>query len=243
MADTMRNYLSFGAGVNSVAMYLVLVDEGMTPGDAAHGFEAIYVDHGGDWPETHKYVESFVKNYPVTILTPNVGGESNLYDYSARYKMIPSRRKRWCTDKFKVRVINKHITKPCFSLIGFSADEAHRAKITTEKGVENRFPLVERGIDRARCIEIIKSHGLPVPMKSGCYFCPFQRVGQWKKLRNEHPDLFCKAKKLEDDQIIARAEHGKGPLYLSAKPLSETINERQGKIFEADEYPPCQCGL
>lgn len=52
----MKNYLSFGGGVNSVAMYLIMLDDGMIPGDSTNGFEAVYVDHGGDWPETLEYV-------------------------------------------------------------------------------------------------------------------------------------------------------------------------------------------
>jgi len=234
---SMKTYLSYGGGINSTAMLLLLHNEGQE-------FESIYVDHGCDWPETREYVhEIMAKRFPITILKPQVEGFGNLYEYAWKSSMIPSRRKRWCTDKFKVRVINQYVTRPCFSLIGFSSDEAHRAKITTENGVENRFPLLEREIDRDGCIEIIKAHGLPVPIKSGCWFCPFQRIGQWKLLRRKHPDLFCKAQQLEQREIEARAKIGKGPLYLASKnrTLEDSIKGKQAKLF--DEYPPCNCGL
>ena len=39
----MMNYLSMGFGVNSVALYLLMQDLGME-------FEAVFVNHGGDWP-------------------------------------------------------------------------------------------------------------------------------------------------------------------------------------------------
>jgi hypothetical protein len=239
----MKNYLSFGGGVNSVAMYLILMDEGMCPGGPVNGFEAIYVDHGCDWPETRQYVRDFAAQYPLTILTPSVEGFSNLYEYALHKKMIPSIRKRWCTDKFKIRVINLHLSRPCFSLIGISSDEDHRAAISTENGIENRYPLIERGINREQCKQIIKAHGLEVPIKSGCYFCPFQRVAQWRKLRAEHPELFCAAKTLEDNEIAARRLIGKRPLYLSKKPLHVVVDEAQQRLFEQDEYPLCQCGL
>lgn len=231
----MRNYLSFGGGVNSTAMLLLLTDEKWK-------FETIYVDHECDWPETREYVQMIKRYFPVTILSPSVEGFSNLYEYADKYKMIPSRKKRWCTDKFKVRVINQYVKKPCFSLIGFSSDESHRAKLSTEKGIENRFPLLEYEIDRNECIHIIKKFGFPVPIKSGCYFCPFQRIKQWKKLRKIHPELFCKAKKLEDQEIKARAKIGKGPLYLNKRPLEKVVNENQAEIWE-DLRPPCECML
>jgi len=54
----MKNYLSFGGGVNSVALYLYLLDQKVE-------FEAVFVDHGTDWPETYDYVEMFKKKYPL----------------------------------------------------------------------------------------------------------------------------------------------------------------------------------
>lgn len=234
----MKKYLSYGGGVNSTAC-IVLWAQGRLDYD-----EAVYVDHGCDWPETLEYVRMIALKYPITILKPNVEGVSNLYDYAYWRNMIPSRQKRWCTDKFKVRVINKYIERPCFSLIGFSTDEAGRARLSTEKGVENRFPLLELEIDRDGCTSIIKNHGLPVPIKSGCWFCPFQRIGQWKLLRKRHPDLFCMAQKLENNEIKARGKIGKGPLLLASKTktLGEVVDTKQVNLFEEMDYPPCQCG-
>lgn len=233
----MKQYLSYGGGVNSTAMLLLLHDEGQE-------FESIYVDHGCDWPETREYVQMMAERYPITILRPQVEGYDNLYEYAFHYSMIPSRIKRWCTDKFKVRTMAAYWQRPCFCLIGFSSDEARRAKLGSEAEVENRFPLLEREIDRDGCIEIIKAHGLPVPIKSGCWFCPFQRIGQWKLLRRIHPDLFCKAQRLEEREIEARKLKGKGPLYLADKKrtLLEVVKESQETLWE-DMKPPCQCGL
>lgn len=231
----MKKYLSYGGGVNSTAMLLLLHDE-------KEDFESIYVNHGCDWPETKEYVKYISGRYPIKVLKCNVEGFDNLYEYSWHHKMIPSRARRWCTAKFKVNVINNYVEKPCFSLIGFSIDEDHRAKISSENGIENRFPLIERGIDRKRCIKIIQEHDLPVPIKSGCWFCPFQRVEQWRKLRRKHPNLYCEAKALEDREIKARRAINKGPLYLQKKPLDKVVNESQEVLFD-EMKPPCHCGL
>ncbi len=238
----MKNYLSYGAGVNSTAMLLLLHDEGWE-------FESIYVDHGCDWPETREYVKMMALKYPITILKPDVEGFSNLYDYCWHHKMVPFFSQRFCTAKFKVRVMQKYVEIPCFQYIGFSKGEEHRAKLTAFKGAENRFPLIEWEIDRAGCEEIIKGHGLPVPMKSGCWFCLFQRVGEWKKLRREHPDLFCKAQQLEARNMEYRRTHARkdGSFkqfgLAGPKRLSEIVKEGHGWLFEEMEYPPCNCML
>ncbi len=234
----MKQYLSYGGGLNSTAC-IVLKAQGLLDYD-----EAIYVDHRCDWPETREYVEMIAEKYPITILKPNVGGYDNLYDYADHYKIIPSQIKgfRWCTHKFKVGVINQYIQKPCFMMIGFSTDEAHRAKLQYEDGIENRFPLIENDIDRRECKEIIKKYGLPIPIKSGCFFCPGQRIEQWKKLRRQHPDLYCKAKHLEDQSIERALRKGVNPLYLNKAPLNKVVREAEDVLFE-DMKPPCYCEL
>jgi 3'-phosphoadenosine 5'-phosphosulfate sulfotransferase (PAPS reductase)/FAD synthetase len=233
----MKNYLSFGGGVNSTAMYLLLMDEGIE-------FEAVYVDHGCDWPETREYVYEFAKQNPLTILRPWVGTRegkhfADLFEYCWFKKMLPSRVTRWCTDKFKRRVLGAYHKKPCWVFIGYAADEAHRATISTHQGQEFRWPLIEHGIDRDGCKQLIKDYGFIVPPKSGCWICPFQRVSEWKILRRQHPDLFCKAKALEERHNT----RNKKPYYLRDIPLEKVVGESQQVLFKDMEYPPCECGL
>ena len=236
-------------GVNSVAMHLLLLDQ-------RDDFEAIFVDHGTDWPETYEYLEMFqgwLKDHghkKITVLKPAVTIKkigktfNNLYDYFWHYKTPPSFR-RFCTDRFKVTPIHKYIKKPCFMLIGIDWGEVKRVKISNNKGIENRYPLVEYEIDRDGCKKIIKDHGLPIPMRSGCYICLFQKRSQWVELRKIHPDLFCKAEKLECRVNKYRKDRGKTSICISAsnKKLKSLVDENQMALFEQDNYPPCQCGL
>jgi len=234
----MKNYLSFGGGVNSVAMYLLLKDQGVD-------FEAVFVDHGTDWPETYEYVDMFKKKYPLTIIKPNVQGVDNLYEYCKKFSILPSRINRWCTDKFKVRVLRKYYESPAFSMLGIDAGESHRAKISTMNGIENRFPLIEAKIDRAMCKNLIKKHGLNIPMKSGCFICPFQKISGFKELRRKHPELFCMAQKLENKNTKFRTSIGKEMFGLTGKGIAigNLVDENQIQIFKEDEYPPCECML
>jgi len=240
----MKNYLSFGGGVNSVALYLYLVEQGVD-------FEAVFVHHATDWPETYDYVAGFqwwLKTNglrPVTILRPNVNGFSNLFNYCNHYRIVPSRYPRWCTARFKIEANLQYSQKPCFQMIGFDFGEAGRAAISTENGVENRFPLIEAEIDRNGCVEIIKKSGLPVPPKSGCFICPYMSRQQWVDLRRTHPCLFASVVTLEKKHNEYLAEKGKKPFYISQyqAPLEAVVNENQRQVFEQDEYPPCQCGL
>ena len=246
----MKNYLSFGGGVNSVAMHILMLRENID-------FEAIFVDHGTDWPETYEYLGIFqdwlsknrYKN--IKILSHKDYGYqdtlrfASLYDYYFSKKAVPSVKMRDCTSKFKIKVIWSYAETPCFMCIGIDAGEAHRAKISIKKGIENRWPLIEYGVDREGCKKIIRDAGLPVPMRSGCYICPFQSAAQWKELRRKHPCLFKRAVELEKSNMEYRKEIGKKSFTISSskKTLNAIVNEYQEPLWEEDRYPPCQCGL
>ena len=97
---------------------------------------------------------------------------------------------------------------------------------------------------------LIESNGLKNPGKSGCWFCPFQRISQWQRLRRKHPDLFCKAIKMEESQNAGRKERGKDKAFYFRKdvPLRDLVGEEITNQLalpgmEDLEYPPCQCGL
>ena len=239
----MKNYLSFGGGVNSVAMYLLLLDQGVE-------FEAIFVDHSTDWPETYAYVGDFAEVYPLTILKPEYkANDGKIYnDLLSYYKSKgkhPVPVSRNCTNNFKIKPIYKYCTAPAFMMIGYAYDERHRAKISSNEGFEYRYPLIESEISRAGCIEIIEKHGLPVPPKSGCYFCPFQSIADYRRLRVEHPDLFCVVDTLEKNYASYLKSKNKIPYYLKGrkKPVRVLINENQMSLFEEEAYPPCECML
>lgn len=229
----MKKYLSFGGGVNSVALYLYLIEQG-------ENFEAVFVDHGGDYPETYNYVKMFAEKHPLTIIKAvvhrkNINQSWNtIIDFCTDRKIIPQQYPRWCTGEWKKDQINRYIERPCFMMIGIDWSESHRAKIQMNGRIEYRYPLIEAEIDRNGCKQIIMRHGLPIPSKSGCYICPFQGRQQLKALRLKHPDLFCKVQELE--KASGRTLHKK-------MSVGAVIDENQHALFTQDEYPPCQCGL
>jgi 3'-phosphoadenosine 5'-phosphosulfate sulfotransferase (PAPS reductase)/FAD synthetase len=225
----MKTYLSHGGGVDSWALYLYLLEQGKIPGK---DFEAVFVNHGTDLPETYEYMDMMIaKGYPVTIIKPKVEGISSLYKYALKWKMIPSRRIRWCTQKYKVLPLLEFYQKPCVEYIAFNADEKKRIKPKrNNKAEENEvYPLVMYGINRQGCVDIIKRHGLPVPIKSGCWLCPFQRRSQWIELKQRHPDLFQKAVDLEKLCNERRKATGKKPIYFGGRPLETYIAPKDSR--------------
>lgn len=232
-ADPLRPvYLSFGGGVNSVALMLWLRDQGRE-------FETVYADHGCDWPETREYVANLrAKGYPITVLETR-RNNLTLLEWCLKYRIMPDLRQRWCTEEFKVKPIRGYIQQPCTVYLAIAAEEAHRCKPSGNEDIEHQFPLIEEGIDRAECRHIIEAHGLPVPPKSTCYFCPMQSGKDIVRLRTVHPDLFCKVQQME--QALNERRAGKKPYYLYRKPVAQVAQSDQLDLF--GERTQCMCGL
>lgn len=193
----MTEAISFGGGVNSVAMTILLVNEGWR-GPIA------FAETGCEWPETYSYIEMFDRTWlqPRGLSVTRIGAEwrtagysrAPLIDYCESIVATPGHRNRWCTLDWKVRPIGRwREANSVDSLyIGIAADESQRKR----NGMD--CPLCDRLITRDGCKQIIVNGGLPVPPKSGCYMCFFQHPDQWRRLWELHPDLFERVARLDD---------------------------------------------
>ncbi len=181
----MKKVLSFGAGVQTTAL-AILIAEGKVKVD-----EVVFADTGGEKPETYWYMEAYTiplfKEIGVPFTTVR-GEPRNLVEHCEHYRILPMIYKRWCSDHAKIRPINAHIGKEAISIIGFSSDEINRAERARNKAKKS-FPLIDMGISASDCQRIISNYGWPLPLKSSCYFCPFQRWPEWNWLKIHHPEL------------------------------------------------------
>lgn len=213
-----KYFLSFGGGVNSTAMLLWLMQEGIFD----HRWEVVFCDPGAEMPETYEHVKWVSENItPVTVIETMRDG-LNLEDYCVSRGIIPTRLVRWCTYEYKVLPLSKYCVGGV-EAIGIDAGEEHRmVSLLNKMGADRRawFPLVDQSIDRDGCVALIKEAGVPVPPKSGCFFCPFTKRSHWRYLYENHCDLFKRAQRIEQAAIDRRVSQGKEPIYLTTEPLA-----------------------
>ena len=192
--------LSFGAGVNTVALMVMLVRD-RAPLDGV-----VFADTGGETPDTYESVEvarTYLAEHqiPFTVVQAR-RSKADLYGTALRRRVIPSVQWRWCTRDFKVNPIHRHYRRlgsHVNQYVGIGFDEVHRMRDSHEAYVTNLYPLVDKRLTRQDCINLISEAGLPVPQKSGCYFCPFNSTDRWRRILERHPDLFAKAIELEEN--------------------------------------------
>lgn len=181
---------SFGCGVDSVAGIILMV--------FLYGWdyfdEIIFCDTGAEKKKTYTYLDYLTKtlNWPVTVLRSRYG---NIFDYYYKKFIYPTRWARDCTGKFKIDVHNGYLRKKYGKNTKFQVhlfidfDEFTRVGTSKYDYCDLIHPLVDKGITRQQCKDIITSCGMPVPVKSGCFFCPFTPPEIWAKMKlSQDPD-------------------------------------------------------
>ena len=242
--DSMSNprILSMGSGVQTTYI-LFKYWERYANGKGV----VIFADDGDEKPETYYYIEKYLKpfcegkNIEWVTVKSKLG---TLMNYCMKKKLIPTRSFRWCTHKFKIMPIRKEVRKrgataknPFYQDIGITTDEIHRAngqKYDTLY-LKSEYPLLDTKESRQNCADGIKAMGYPIPPKSGCYYCPYAKKKEMRKLHAEHRILYDKASIMEQN-------NGQYPkMTLFSVPL-KNLNENTSLDDFDDELGECDSG-
>lgn len=240
--------VSYGAGVQSTAL-LVLAAEGRID------FPTFLLSNVGDdseHPDTLRYMREVAVPYAADHGIEMVelhrvrrdGTPETLRQRIATGRMaIPVRRSkdgppmsRSCTADFKVKVVAKELKRrgatkenPATVALGISVDEIQRAKPGIDPANPEQFrvyPLLDLGLHRRDCMEIISAAGLPVPPKSSCYFCPFHDIEAWRKLKRDTPDLFARSCAMEAEMSAATSDGRPVFLTRAGVPLDDAVDDQ-----------------
>ena len=141
---------------------------------------------------------------------------------------------RQCTNQWKIaplrrfaRSILGKTSRECVEMwMGISLDEWHRMRTADVKYIKNIYPLVDRRISRSFCVAWLESHGLDVPPKSVCTFCPYHNKDSWKRIKKAGGTDWAEA--VGVDEIIRNKGKGNGAnfqlfVHSSGLPLEEAV--------------------
>ncbi len=226
-ADTpVRHILSLSGGKDSTALAIYMRDR-------VEGMEYIFHDTGKELPDTLEYIER-LEAYLGKRVIRTTTRES--FDDILRTKggMLPSNRRRWCTDYLKLKPFEAYIgDQPCINYVGIRADEDRVGYISHKPNLQAVFPFRDDGIDYAGVVRILDDAGLGLPpytkwgrSRSGCYFCFYQQKIEWVRLKRHHAELF------EDAKSYEKPNRVNGQVFnWTDEPLSEIEKpERMAEI-------------
>lgn len=166
---------------------------------------------------------------------------------------------RQCTEEYKLAPIRRYLRKrldidprgrvpdqAVTMLIGISFEERHRIKDSGRRWIANTWPLIDAAITRSGCITILEAHGVPVPNKSACIYCPFHDDAYWLMLREQDPEAFAEACRF--DEAIRNVSHSglRQPVFLhrSLIPLRDVTFRQEAQRLNFGFESECggSCG-
>ena len=214
---------------DSTAMLLLMIERGM-PIDTV-----ISADTGMEFPEMYEHlakVDEYLfreRGLHITTLRHPKGFEWMMFEEPKQRKSSlenrarfgvppygngwPGIHVRWCTGQLKTHLVNKEVNrlkadKAALHYVGIAADETKRCK-------DDIYPLVMWCITEADALQICYDRGFDfgglykIYNRASCWCCPFQRIGELRKLRRHHPELWARLMELDERAI---AQFGPGPL-------------------------------
>lgn len=113
-----------------------------------------------------------------------------------------------CTVELKKKVRRAFEQDGDIQVFGFTSEERERASRFQANNLEidSRFPLIERGITKTECFEILKGVGIELPAmyrlgyaNANCVGCCKGGMGYWNKIRRDFPEVFERMACLEED--------------------------------------------
>lgn len=136
--------------------------------------------------------------------------------------------RRQCTQEYKLKPIRKKVREllggktpkgGCEMWIGISTDEKFRMSPSKVRYIVNRWPLIERRMNRNDCLLWLERNGYPRPPKSACIGCPFHNDAQWRALRDGPPEEWADAVEVDAAIRDQPGFRGKQFVHRSLMPL------------------------
>ena len=202
-------YIAFSGGVESTAMSVIWGGEAT----------AIFTDTGWEHAVLYERIDEVERvireqHHPDFKIIRLQAGDG-LKEYIRKMKFFPSFNARFCTRMFKIEPMDDFLAElgEVELFIGLNAEEGDRVgNHGLKKNVNYRYPLIENGITRDACIEIISKANLmpsfPAYMqRGGCIGCFFKTKKEYEAMALLNPEEAYGVADLEDEVQDARGEH------------------------------------
>ena len=239
--------ISLGWGVQSFTLAAMSALGDLEPVDVAihadttHETSGTYAfaERWTPWLEEHGVRVVTVRDGTARITTDRKGGEIWIPAFTDTPSANGGMLRRQCTHRWKVRPLRRWLQanragQPVEQWLGISLDEFQRMKDSDVKYITHRWPLIEQRMTRWDCQRYLETHGLEVPPKSACVFCPFHNMAAWREMkatggadwqkavevdeaiRSVRPpyDLFLHPARIPLVDVDLRSEQDKGQLSL-----------------------------
>lgn len=246
--SSVSTYIAFSGGVESTTMALLF----------GRKAQCVFTDTGAEHDEMYRRLDDVEQKLKkihgdqfnvIRIRADKCDGKDidNLTDYIRHAGVFPNQVMRFCTRMFKIIPYNNFLKdkRPCSLMIGMNADEAD--KRTGNHGMEGvtiEYPLVDLGLSRAKCVQMLEAYDLqpklpPYMRRGGCKYCPYKSRKEYAAMVHLAPEEMEEIARLEEE-VNESAKNTRGKFWAAAMAVPEGFrkfmeNEKSQALFSAEE--------
>jgi len=239
MKQRLISWFSCGAA-SAYASYLALRDPQYTDLER----ELVYCRVREETDDNLRFLLDYEEaiRHPIKIIEDEKYGGSVL-NVIASTKFIKGPTGAPCTRILKKEVRKKYQRHDDVQVFGYTAEEENRADrfIDSNNEVNAVFPLLEKGITKAECLEFVSDMRIQLPRmyrlgyaNNNCVGCVKGGMGYWNAIRVDFPERFHEMAELE--RVVGHSinKGPEGPVFL------DELEPNRGN-FHRDM--PADCGF
>lgn len=224
--DPQRHVVWFSCGAASAALSKMVV--GTVPHDR---LAVVYCDTSrNEHPDNGRFLRDVERwtGFPVTVLSSEKYRTVEEVFEARRY--MSGVRGAPCTVELKKKVRFAFQRADDIHYFGYTADERVGRRETFESNNPDlllRWPLIEAGVTKAGCLQMLRDAGIPVPVMYGlgyknnnCIGCvKATSMSYWRRIRRDFPDVFARR-------------------VTQSRDIGARLLQMKGKRSFLDELPP-----
>jgi 3'-phosphoadenosine 5'-phosphosulfate sulfotransferase (PAPS reductase)/FAD synthetase len=214
----------------------------------------VYCDTSSEHPDNRRFLDDCQEWYGKEIEIISSEKYADIWDVFEKTRWLVGPQGARCTGELKRAVRHKYEQPDDIHVFGLDAGELDRVEKfkAANHDIKLWLPLIERGLDKRACAEIVLRAGIEVPeiyrlgyANANCIGCPKGGQGYWNKIRVDFPDVFARMSKVERDLNVAINKTYAGERDEDGKPIRTRVflDELDPDAGNYDTEPVLECGL
>ena len=172
----------------------------------------VYADTGSEHPDNVRFMSDMERLLNREVVVLKSKEYTDIWDVFTKTRWLVGVNGARCTTELKKKVRQGYERDSDLQIFGYTIDEQHRVERFTNNNPEMNtwFPLIEKRMSKADCLEILNQHSIELPVlyklgfkNNNCIPCVKGQAGYYNLIRKHFPEEFERMAKIERDLDVA----------------------------------------
>jgi hypothetical protein len=205
-----------------------------------------YCDTGSEHSDNARFLRDCGQWFGREITVLRSPKYRNIWDVFEKTRYLVGVGGARCTTELKKKVRQAFSEPDDLHVMGFDAAEEDRAARFRTNNPELRtwFPLLERGIRKGDCLDLLRGAGIDLPamyllgyQNNNCIGCVKGQAGYWNKIRRDFPHVFARMAQVERELDAAICK-----TYVNGERMRVFLDELPEEMGSHEDLP-VDCSL